>query len=465
MKKIALFAGLVGLCASVLVSCNKEENNNGGNLDDVIEDGFYVTGAATGSDAVAAKYMMSAGMNEADGNAKRDGMYEKYVWLEAQKDFSLLLYTAGNEVRYSAVLEDYNTNGENDQVNVIVKRGKLVTGDDAPAMKVAETGFYHIVLDLNKAGDLALGAQIVLAPVKWGVSGSMNSWGNTFFPDPKKEGDKLTWILTEQIMPADYEFKFKYGNGWKIQLDDAGKVKANTNLGEGMIQGAPNIKGHDVKGYYTITLVYNLSSGDFSKCYSFTCEMVQDLSYVPDELFFKGDQFAEAQKTILTNKVGEYWAIRQIEAGKAVKFFSDEACTKSAAEVVATVDGATKVDGGFTVPETAMYIIYTNLIDKKITVEKATVYGIGDAFGNWTEGEHPFTVENGKASIKAAAAGNLRMYAGYSKADGGTWWTREFNIYDGKIKYRANGGELDAVAVSAGQTVTLDFNAGTGSIE
>jgi hypothetical protein len=47
----------------------------------------------------------------------------------------------------------------------------------------------------------------------------------------------------------------------------------------------------------------------------------------------------------------------------------------------------------------------------------------------------------------------------------GDWWSREFNIYDGKIEYRGTGGDQTAVPVTANQTVTLDFNAGTGSIQ
>lgn len=36
---------------------------------------------------------------------------------------------------------------------------------------------------------------------------------------------------------------------------------------------------------------------------------------------------------------------------------------------------------------------------------------------------------------------------------------------DGKIVYRATGGDQAAVPAGAGQTVELDFNAGTGSIK
>ena len=57
-----------------------------------------------------------------------------------------------------------------------ISKGQLVVGDTAPAMKVSETGLYHIVLDLNQANDLAF-PQIVVAKADYGVRGGMNSWG------------------------------------------------------------------------------------------------------------------------------------------------------------------------------------------------------------------------------------------------------------------------------------------------
>ena len=67
----------------------------------------------------------------------------------------------------------------------------------------------------------------------------------------------------------------------------------------------------------------------------------------------------------------------------------------------------------------------------------------------------------------ATNAANLRMYAVSTFAAAtGNWWHREFNIYDGKIVYRGTAGsDPDAVPVTAGQTITLDFNAGTGTIK
>jgi hypothetical protein len=128
-------------------------------------------------------------------------------------------------------------------------------------------------------------------------------------------------------------------------------------------------------------------------------------------------------------------------------------------------------DAGFTTPGNNMvaadglYMIYVDLLGKAVVVEPAKIYGMGDAFGGWNEASYAFT--NGQtATITTTAAGNLRMYAaepaGVTAAD---WWQMEFNIFDGKIEYRAGGNDQAAVPVNAGQTVTLDFNAGTGSIQ
>ena len=115
-----------------------------------------------------------------------------------------------------------------------------------------------------------------------------------------------------------------------------------------------------------------------------------------------------------------------------------------------------------------LYMIYVDLLGKKVVVEPAKVYGIGDAFGGWDAAKNAFTVAaDGKATIATTAAGNLRMHTVFSgKEDSVTnWWHMEFNIYDGKIVYRGGAGDQAAVPVTAGQTVTLDFNAGTGSIK
>ena len=279
MKKIALMMCACAALSFGFSSCEKEPGtDNGGdiNFDEVIEDGFYVAGEATGSDKLTADYMMAAGINEADNQTRREGMYEKYVALEANKDFSLILYEAGVETRYSAVLEDYDTKGENYQTNAIVGRGELVTGAEAPAMRVKESGLYHILLDLNKKGDLA-NPQIVVAPVHWTINVSNNEAEETAF-----NRTSMSWTIKDVEMAAAGKFKFYYGRGWKIQLDDAGNVKANTNLGnEGDAEVAiiPNglvPGGKDIvltPGTYTIKLTWNLKGGEIKN--SFVGEVIK----------------------------------------------------------------------------------------------------------------------------------------------------------------------------------------------
>lgn len=287
MKKIAMFMSALAL-AFAFTSC-EEKPDNGDNLDNVTEDGFYVAGPATGATELTADYMMAAGLNEVDG-ANRSGMYEKYIALEANKDFELVLYANGEQIRYGAALEAFDVSEKADNPrNVEVKRGVLVTGADAPAMKVAESGLYHIVLDLNEANDLAFGAQIVLAPVQWGVRGAMNGWGFTAMPTPKFNQTTMTYVLENCAVASTGAFKFAYGAGWKLDLDDAGKVKANTNLGiDAEAAGelgnnalVPNGKDINIaRGIYKITLTWTLKGGAIKNGYTATIEKTGTLEAV-----------------------------------------------------------------------------------------------------------------------------------------------------------------------------------------
>ena len=70
------------------VSCDPKDD--GPDVDEIVEDGFYVVGEATSSVKLVNTGIMSAGKNEVDQSA-REGMYEKYNALEGGKPFHLLL--------------------------------------------------------------------------------------------------------------------------------------------------------------------------------------------------------------------------------------------------------------------------------------------------------------------------------------------------------------------------------------
>lgn len=264
----------------VFTSC--EENKGGDtNLDDVVEDGFFVAGPATGSDVLAPEYMMTAGINEVD-KSPRDGMYEKYIVLEAGKEFYLTLNEAGESLRYSAALENIDLAeraGEAayaDNPKIVIRKGKLVEGPDAPAMTVEQTGLYHIVLDLNKATDLEF-PQIILVPCEWGVRGINGDWGFKKM-DLTVNGDEYIYSINFKDMAAS-TFKFAYCDGWKITLDVDGKVKAETSLGQDLKVGGADIvinPGADV----TITYTFKLAAGDHSKSFTWKADGVVE-NYSP----------------------------------------------------------------------------------------------------------------------------------------------------------------------------------------
>ena len=296
MKKIALFMSALALM--VFASC---ERNDEPNLDDVVEDGFFVAGPATGSDVLGAKYMMTAGINEVT-KAPRDGMYEKYIVLEAGKDFYLTLNEAGESLRYSADLQDVDLAeraGEaayGDNPKIVIRKGQLVDGPDAPAMQVKATGLYHIVLDLNKAGDLEF-PQIIVVPCQWGVRGINGDWGFKAMELTSTEGGKYVYSINFQNMAAS-TFKFAYCDGWKITLDIDGKVKAETSLGAGLKAGGDNIEikpGADV----TINFTFDLAAGDHSRSYTWNAVGVNE-NYSPAD-------FTIGVSGALHSSVGE-WA-------------------------------------------------------------------------------------------------------------------------------------------------------------
>ena len=462
----------------VATSCEPEEQtgNGGIDFDEIALDGFYVYGEATGSEDITADYGMAAGLNEVS-QSKRGGMYEKYIVLEGGKEFYLVLNEAGKYTNYGATLEEYNVTELADNPGLAtVKRGKLIIGENAPAMKVDKTGLYHIVLDLNNEDDL-LYPQIVVANVEWGVRGDMNSWGFTAFDSVAINAQTMTWKLENQEIPAGGKFKFAYGHGWKIQLDDAGNVKANTNLGVDGVSGGADIvleKG----GLYTITLTYTLKGGDIADGYTYTTECTKE-SELPTDLYMIGAEFGGwswedagvAAFVPVNGQAGAFWLTRYFTANQGFKFNSQKNWNGSFAGRATTSGVAFDGDGNCIVEKDGFYTVYVDLVNDVLAVEEAAVYGMGNCFGNWDvlKEENKFqVVEKTLVSPVTIAEDELRMYVAAPTAittfNAADWWRMEFMVFDGVIEYRGAGGDQARVKVPAGQKVTLDFNAGTGSI-
>ena len=483
MKKFGIFAAAL-FAAVMFTSCDKKTGQVGGDvdIDNLVEDGFYAVGEAcpikdvNASNAVLAQ--MAQGINEELMNnggatweeAKRDGMWEKFIYLEGGKNFELILKEGDKTTIYGAELAKTMINTDKGEQEHY--KGSLVIGKK---MQVAESGLYHIVLDLNKDGKLDLTGkeQIIVVPVNWAVTVSNNDVEASKVD--VKSATEIVWSWDGvEIKPSDW-FKFKdFVTGWKIQLDDAGAVKAHTNMGTDengkLINGTGNLPAVEKYGKYAITLTYKLAKGQVGNSYEYTIKLVEELvPEYPETMYMIGAEFGNwdwASEGIVSlapvhSHEGMFWCTRQITAGQGFKFCSvkewnGDFATLGNSEV--TVEG-----GNLVVAENGLYTVVVDLAGNKVSVKKAEVYGMGDVFGGWDAGKYPFTINaDGTATITATNAGEVRMYTAVEGAD---WWQTEYIVLDGKIEYRGNGNDQTRVPVTAGQVVTLNFNAGTGSIQ
>src|SRR5690625_4074138 len=130
------------------------------------------------------------------------------------------------------------------------------------------------------------------------------------------------------------------------------------------------------------------------------------------------------------------------------------------------VIGYTVSDGNAFVEEDGRYMVYVNLEEGSISVERARVFGMGECFGGRDMGAYAFDVEEKTMTHTRTREGELRIYADSEHFPlGGDWWRMEFVPIDGEIEYRGDGDDQERVQVEDGKKVNLDFNSGTGWLE
>ena len=482
MKRIFWFISTAAVALGIAACTPKEKPD----ITNLTEDGFYVALDPTGATAVTEKEMMANGINEADNQSLRAGMYEKYIVLEANKEFSLAYIKGGKMELYGAELSEFKPESlegiyDSNPADAVFK-GKLVIGESAPKMKVSKKGLYHIVLDLNSKGDLEY-EQIVLCPVTMGVRGGMNSWGFTAFDATEPSNEGITYTLSGQKLADGGEFKFAYNSAWKITLDAEGAVKANTNLGAGCKPGGDNIAVTEGAGVYKITLNYKLAAGEIAKSFSYTIEQ-ESKSETPTTMYMIGQDFGGwdwnnagvAELIPVWGKEGAFWCTRYFTTN-GFKFCALREWNGDFTGL-GSDEGYTVAEGNCFVPAEGMYTVYINLLDKVLEIKPAEVYGLGDAVftGGWDfDTAQKCEIVDGKAVITTAGAGELRLASKVlptTKVEGCgdhgwyDWWKTEFIFFsDNKIAYRGGGNDQDRVQIEAGKKIIIDFNNGTVAVE
>ena len=336
-----------------------------------------------------------------------------------------------------------------------------------------------ITLDFNAGTATVTGeGEVSDDPKAWSLIGTLKgtSWDTDF---DLKNTSGSTWVIENVAIGAAEEFKIRADHDWAKSVggpegNDHSTIDPSNpydvykpELGVAFAAGDKNIR-IGVEGNYTITFDYKANT-----------ILIETYKAYPEHLYMIGEEFGGwdwnsdgvAEMTPVLNQPdwganapGQFWTVRYFHAGKGFKF-----CAKRAWDGdfwgLGSNDGFTEAGGNCTVAEDGFYLVHVDFANSKVHVEPARVFGIGDAFGGWNTGMESaqFSSADGKLSVTVPASGNLRMYVASTIATS-DWWTREFNIIDGKITPRILE-ELAAPAVTAGQKVTLDFNAGTGVIE
>ena len=316
-------------------------------------------------------------------------------------------------------------------------------------------------------------------PAAWSLIGTLDgsSWDKDFDLQ-NTSGD--TWVIKNVAVTVNDEFKIRADHDWATNVggpeaNDVSTIDASNpydvykpELGKAFTAGDKNIR-IGVEGVYTITFDYAANT-----------ILIEEYQEFPEHLYMIGEEFGgwnwDSDGVVEMIPVlhhpdwgadapGQFWTVRYFHAGKGFKY-----CAQRKWEGdfwgLQTNDGFTESSGNCTVAEDGLYLVHIDLKNGKVHVEPARIFGIGDCFGGWNEEMSGalFASADGKVSQTVSNDGNVRMYVA-SAISTSPWWTREFNVFDGKIVYRGAGGDQDAVPVKSGNKVTLDFNAGTGSIE
>lgn len=188
-----------------------------------------------------------------------------------------------------------------------------------------------------------------------------------------------------------------------------------------------------------------------------------------------------------------FWHMVYID-GKGIKFNSEKAWDGNEAGFAKiTVNPSSELgseiidgDGNIASSKPGWYLMVVECgvdgrnITYNVTFNKPNVYlmGLVTAAGDWKELEEaalftaPTTADGQfvspafSTSVPGGATSDDQGVRAYVKVPGFDWWKSEFIIYDGKIAYRANGGDqTPRVAGNAGQKLHLNFNKETGEIK
>lgn len=479
--KTLCFAAIALFTTFSLNSCKTETPID----EEILLDGFYVSGEATAFATVNVLGQLKATTVENDNNSARVGLNEIYIALEANKTFTFTEVAGATKTVYGpgAGFASVVQVAGGDEMGATIQKGTYAAGG---SFTVPTSGLYHIVVDTQTK-------TLVILPVSsWAIIGGATPLGwsdNVMAAKGAFSKDSMVFEVTD-ITLLTGDFKFRHSGAWKQTIVADPLIKVNTNFGgtsmTTLVPGGANIPFVKAdNGKYTVKAVWTKTQG-----ITFSMKKTGDVvvAEYPANLYMIGESIGGWDWTgsyiVTMNPVhshaNAFWAIVYINASAVDGGFKFSPLKEWKGDFgvtgVATNGIYAKGTSNITTTTAGYYMVYVDLKAEKVSVTAPTVYLIGDAApdATWTKGiaANLFTVDNAAKTITspaAAAAKNIRMYTTcpLSQLDSpaADWWQMEFNVISGKIEYRGAGGDQAAVAVTVGQKAVLNFSTGTGSIQ
>ena len=483
-----------------LSSCDDKDDNKGGtdkpSIDDIIEDGFYISGEALPFTGVDVKGRMKAAINEADGQSARDGLFDIYITLQAGKTFSFTEVKGASTTTYGSAGE-YKVNQDVSEEYA----GDILKGDFAEggSFTVGETNLYHVAIDKSTK-------KFVAVPVtQWCIIGDVSAagWNDNDDINVLKgtyNDSKITYSKSG-ITLKEGGFKFRHSAAWKQTLLEAPgdiaeeAVKINTNfsgvagaLADNKFTFTNHAPGgdnatltKDHRGVYTVSVTWELGKENFEVSIVRTGDA--DIADYPESMWLRGsgitgdDAGWGADYSIELSRVPGnahlFWNVVYLHEGGGIKF---DPTNEWNGDFGSNGDAPSEIEGGSEYGQgksdikiegqTGYYVVSLNLKDEKIAVvNDVQIY----LTGNDQTGTHGdisvdklFTLEGDLFVSPDLKAGKVRMYAIAPYID--SWWQREFHITDNKIVHRIDD-ELDPAIATAGQKAYLNFRTGEAEIK
>lgn len=418
--------------------------------------------------------------------------------------YSLKLDMKPGEFKFRASKKDKDPWKYNLGINAgkIIDNGANIALKDGGDNIGVSGGNYTVTLDLvkqefsivqNSAADFTIWTDVVLDAVGTGVSidtegasadASSWGWGNVKIADndgkPAASAAVYTWKWTGITLEAAEGFKLRTLNGVASPVNgmsfDVGFAALDVDASSSKVVDAGGNLSVSEKGRYTIVLTIDATNGDAKKI------VITEYFEYPPQLYVIGsavngwswDDNNDLPMIPAHSHPELFWRVLYLEGGEGMKFSAERNWNNTFGAVSESATGENGVfeigKENLTVPAPGYYTVVVNLKDKTIELATPTIYGIGGAFGGW-DGATPgniFTVDNTAKTISFAsvpANGTLRMHAAASTLNC-DWWQAEFNIIDGNIVYRGNGGDQTGIPdVVAGQTVSLNFQTMKGEVK